>query len=220
MNCGACRELVQQAADGVEFLPDAALEQHVATCAECRSFRRGLRQLAEAARRSPCPAPPADFAARVTAAVLADRPRRTAPPHRTWLRPLLALAAALLVGAGILTWRWFTPAPTHAPAVVQLPPVPDLRESMREAGDALTALGSRTADEVVASTRKLIPSVTPPTLPTLDPMGPLGAPPGRALAQAGQTVAEGLEPVTNSAQRAFNLFLRDVPLGGAGPSGL
>ena len=82
------------------------------------------------------------------------------------------------------------------------------------------SLTNRTADEVVASTRKLLPSVPAPTFPTLDPMGPIVEPPGRSLVQAGRAVADGLEPVASSARRAFDLFLRDVPLGPEGHPGL
>jgi hypothetical protein len=95
-----------------------------------------------------------------------------------------------------------------------------LRESVREAGSALTSLTNRTADEVVEVTRKMIPNVPTPTFPTIDPMGTIVEPPGRSLAQAGQAVADGLEPVTSSARRAVGLFLRDVPLGTEGQPGL
>ena len=35
--------------------------------------------------------------------------------------------------------------------------------------------------------------------------------PTRSLREAGQGVSAGLEPITNSARRAFDLFLREVP---------
>jgi hypothetical protein len=139
---------------------------------------------------------------------------------------LLALAASLLVGLGLWTWHWLTPAPTPPvqPDVVENSAPPEapgnLRESMREAGSALSSLTNRTADEVVTSTRKLLPNVPAPAFPTLDPMGPIVEPPGRSLAQAGRAVADGLEPVASSARRAFDLFLRDVPLGPEGHPGL
>jgi len=213
MNCAECRGLVQQEADGEEFLGRAALEQHLRACAACRAFRHRLARVVEAVRHD-APTPTADFQARLLDAVLADRTRPTPTPERggsflPWAA-LLALAASVFVGLGLYLWQ----APTPEPSFVEQPqPAPgNLRDSVREAGTALTALTSKTADEVVDQTLRLLPNVPTPALPNLDPMGPLAEPPGRPLAQAGQTVAGGLEPVTDSARRAFDLFLRELPL--------
>lgn len=210
MNCAECRGLVQQEADGEEFLGRAALDQHLHACAACRAFRAGLARVVEAVRHDAPPTPSVDFQARLLDAVLADRAAPVPTPERggsflPWAA-LLALAASVLVGVGLNLWQ----APTPEPSFVEQPqPAPgNLRDSVREAGTALTALTTRTADEVVDQTLRLLPNVPTPTLANLDPMEP----PGRPLAQAGQTVAGGLEPVTDSARRAFDLFLRELPL--------
>jgi len=209
MNCVACRSLLQRELDGEPRIDGSRLEAHLRACGDCRAFRAGLRRLAEFAARQPVAPPPADFAARMTALVLADRVRpEPAPvpsrPSRTWL---LALAASLLVGLGFLGWTLTPRDGRPEPIVVIRPPEtpPEtLRESMREAGSALANLTSKTADEMVERTRHLLPSVTPPSLPAIEPSA-------TSLTQAGSAVAEGFEPVTNSARRAFDLFLRDVP---------
>lgn len=209
MNCAECRGLVQREADGEEVLGRAALEQHLRACAACRAFRHGLARVVEAVRQAP-PAPSADFQARLLDAVLADQARPVPTPERggsflPWAAPL-ALAASVLVGLAIYLWRDQTPTPDF---VEQPQPAPgNLRDSVREAGTALSALTSKTADEVVDQTLRLLPNVSTPALPNLDPMEP----PGRSLAQAGQAVADGFQPVTDSARRAFDLFLRELPL--------
>jgi hypothetical protein len=230
MKCAECRDLLQQEADGEELLGRSVLEQHLRACAACRAFQTGLARIAEAVRHDALPTPSPEFQARLFDAVLADRAHPPVKPtgqtgsSTTWA-VVLALAASVLVGLGLYLWRPGTP-PGPAPDVVEkLPvapePVPgNLRESVREAGSALTALTNRTADEVVEQTRKLIPSVPTPALPTLDPMGPLVEPPGRTFAQAGQVVADGIQPVTDSARRAFDLFLRELPLGPEANPGL
>jgi Putative zinc-finger len=85
----------------------ASLEQHLATCAECRAFERGAYRLREATRFQVAPAVP-DLVDQVMSAVGAEaelprsglrlvRPAR--PPRRSILPRLAPVAAALVVGA-------------------------------------------------------------------------------------------------------------------------
>jgi hypothetical protein len=55
-----------------------------------------------------------------------------------------------------------------------------------------------------------VANVPSPALPNVD----LTAmePPTRPLREAGEGVSEGLEPVTTSARRAVDLFLRELPM--------
>jgi hypothetical protein len=82
----------------------------------------------------------------------------------------------------------------------------DEQRLLHEAGTALVSLMSRTADVAVDEGKLLIPISTPMFEPgdTVPVEGPT-----RPLTRAGQTVSAGLEPVTTSARRAMNLFLRD-----------
>jgi hypothetical protein len=84
-----------------------------------------------------------------------------------------------------------------------------LRESVDTAGDAFASLTTRTAGETVEQTRLLLPvmvgpGLEPPGLPALEP-------PTRNLNDAGRGVSAGLEPVSGSARRAVDVFLRDLP---------
>jgi hypothetical protein len=85
----------------------ASLEQHLATCAECRAFERGAYRLREAARFQVAPAVP-DLVDQIMSAVGAEseRPRSVLqvvrparPPRRSILPRLAPVAAALVVGA-------------------------------------------------------------------------------------------------------------------------
>jgi hypothetical protein len=85
-----------------------------------------------------------------------------------------------------------------------------LQASVREAGTALAALVERTADEAVGESRALLPAGLPrqaafeaDTL-AFDPSV-------RSLREVSQGLSAGLEPVTASARRAVDLFLREMP---------
>jgi hypothetical protein len=84
---------------------------------------------------------------------------------------------------------------------------PSLRESVAE----VAQLTRRKADETVGQALNLVPEVlkAPPAdaWPRPTPLDP----PARSLRQAGQSVTAGLEPVADSARRALNLFLREIP---------
>jgi len=70
---------------------------------------------------------------------------------------------------------------------------------------------SRTLTEPAASGSKVFASVT--TLPKLPPTNPVAAdlePARRTLADIPAAAKSGLEPVTESAQRAFQRLLKDV----------
>jgi hypothetical protein len=93
-------------------------------------------------------------------------------------------------------------------------PVPSPRDSVAEAGSAVASLSRLARDETVEQTRMLLPVATAPlqldgaTLPApLDPSA-------QSLREAGRGVSEGLQPVTTSARRAWDLFLREVPPAG------
>jgi hypothetical protein len=88
-------------------------------------------------------------------------------------------------------------------------PAPSLNDNMAEATSAVASLARRTADETVSNGQMLVPTVS---LPMTEPevLGPPLEPPAQSLREAGHGVALGLEPVTNSAVRALDLFRRDI----------
>jgi hypothetical protein len=87
---------------------------------------------------------------------------------------------------------------------------PTLRESAAELGQVFAALSNQTADETVGQTRRWVSNVPGPALPKVDLT--TMEPPTRPLREAGAGVSEGLEPVTTSARRAVDLFLRELPM--------
>jgi hypothetical protein len=176
--------------------PDAAA--HRATCADCRE------ELALARTFAALPAPvtvPSELATRVHRSVArADRLRR----FIRFAGPSVALAASVLVAVFVLQ-----PAPqtiTEVRTVARLPepkqsPQRKLGESVSEARDAIVALTRRTADETRETSSTLIPNPKLGNMPdTGEGLSPL------ADAQAG--AVRSVEPLTSSARRALNLFLR------------
>ena len=109
MNHEQAERLLSARIDGerLSTRASASLEQHLATCAECRAFERGAYRLREAARFQVAPAVP-DLVDQIMSAVGAEseRPRSglrvvrpARPPRRSILPRLAPVAAALVVGA-------------------------------------------------------------------------------------------------------------------------
>jgi hypothetical protein len=207
MNCADSENLLQERLDG-GAADRPGLEPHLAVCPTCRERHAAARRLEEGLRQLTPPAPPAGLTGRVATRVLADRDARLLRRRRL-LRTVAAVAAAgLLV---LLAVRDRPPAPEPVPPIVAAdhpaPPPTSLRDSVSEASSAVVDLTRRTADETVGQGRLLVPVVvgTPPDAAG-DPQASV-----HPLREAGQGVSTGLDPVTDSARRALDLFLRDIP---------
>jgi hypothetical protein len=85
-----------------------------------------------------------------------------------------------------------------------------LSANVEEATSAVASLARRTANETMSDGQLLVPSVTL-GMPPAEVVGPPLESPAQSLRETGQGVATGLEPVTTSARRALDLFLRDIP---------
>jgi len=223
MNCLQCQQLLQDRLDGVPPTDAAEMNRHLAACPRCRGEQRAAGRLEEGLRLLAPPAPPPGLSERVVRAVRQDQVRRRRV--RRFVRVGLAVAASLLLVLTMADHRRLTPLPFPAPPtqgpVVQQPQCPSLRESVAEAGTAVVDLAGRTADETVGQSRLLLPVVmgTPPLETPADPLSPMETP-MRSLRDAGQGVSSGFEPVANSARRAFDLVLREIPtVGSDGKSG-
>jgi hypothetical protein len=225
VNCDTLQNILQQRLDGA-LIESPELNAHLRDCPDCRALEAGMRRLQEGLRLLTPPLPPPDLAARITERVFLDRRRARRRARRRWA-VTLALAACLPI-ALLLRLDWHRPAPEtekQGPEVSVVPdgkgtpaPAPTLRESATEAGEAVAALTSQTADEAMGPTRWLVPNVSSPSLPKVD----LAAmePPTQPLREASAGVSAGLEPVTTSARRAFGLFLRELPPMDMGQNGL
>jgi hypothetical protein len=192
-------------------LPPSALESpHASECPACRELA-GSVQMLLSALASPLPAPPDGFAFRVVAAAVRDRKRQL---RLRWAKRAggLAVAAAVVLAVYLGTKPPVaTPAPEVAIVVPKPEPIPTPRparvsDKLAEAGEAFAAITQRTADEALTPTRNLFPMPEPVALPHVPEIVPETDP----LAQLPGAAKAGLEPVTSSAKRAWNVFVRDV----------
>ena len=157
----------------------------------------------------------------IVAAVLDDRRRRV---RRVRQRLVLtfSLAAAILF---LMLVGWFNqPAPIDTEKIAKQPLAPrdpEAPQLVKRADDARVAVAQwteRVADETkeqakllmaVANSFDLPPMASLPGLSDLEePLDPAA----QSLRQATQTVASGIEPITNSARRAFTFFVRELPI--------
>lgn len=217
MNCHTSHDLLQRGLDGTA-IESPEWNEHLRHCPECQALVAASRRLKDGLRQLTPPLPPPDLAARIAERVLLDRRRARKRQRRRWTVSL-ALAASLFVVLLLrLDWRGQTSLhPTdnsEATALKEKPrsspaDVPTLRESAEELSGAVASLTSQTAEETMGQTRWLVPKMSSPSLPKVD----LEAiePPTRPLREAGEGVSAGLEPVANSARRAVDLFLRELP---------
>jgi anti-sigma factor RsiW len=217
MNCDLAHDLLQQSLDGTPIESPEWLA-HLRQCHECRALALAGRRLQEGLRILPTTVAPADLADRILETIRLERRRARRQTQRRWALAL-AVAAAVLIALGLrLGWRE-RPAGTAAPpseSLAKNPPAPKeksaptLRESAAELGEIFAALSNQTADETVGRTRRWVSNVPSPTLPTVDltAMEPSTQP----WREAGEGMSEGLQPVTASARRAVDLFLRELPM--------
>ena len=158
------------------------------------------------------PAPPADLAARITASLRAEARDRHG---RRWRKfaPLVGLvaAASLLLVLGTRLTRPVGDESAPRASDASLTRAEPFRDSIGRAGSALATLTTQTAGTTVENTSSVFPLVNPQSLQPMPPMPPLEAP-LEPFREASTGVASGLAPVTDSAQRAVRLFMRDLPV--------
>jgi hypothetical protein len=210
-----CRQWEQWIDDRLEGQPTPDWERHAAQCACCADHLRGADRVLHALQQQAALPVPTGLHARLTAAVAEDQRQLTARAWRGWARPVALLAAALLLAVGLRLWprtaSETTPLPQDPIVHQPVEPAPEkvpLRQSVHRAGQAMASLTVRTAGEAVETTSALLP-MNAVEFPEVQ-MPP--TPPVEPIRSAGQRVSAGLEPVTDSARRAMNLFWRDLPL--------
>jgi hypothetical protein len=196
------------------------IDRHLHECPRCATLFAAAHRLREGLRLLVPPAPPAGLADRLTARLCAEAGRHR---RRRWTAGslgALAAAAAVLLALGLALQG--TPREPGAQTLASVatdkgaPDRPAVRESMAEAGSAVAALTGRTADATLSQTAGLLPPLleawaqTPLASPDTVEPPPLEAP-ARPFREAGAGLSAGLEPVADSARRAVDLFLRDLP---------
>jgi Putative zinc-finger len=221
MTCDDCRQRLQAWLDGDPPGADG-LDAHLAACPACRALAEAARRLRSGLLAAPPPVPPAGLADRIVAGVIADRRKRQRSRRRLAFAGLaLAVAACLAIALLLPEWGRHDDGsaavqPTGKEMVANQPAPeppaapPSLNENMAEATSAVASLARRTADQTVTSGQMFVPAM-PLEVPPQEVLGPPLEPPADSLREAGQGVATGLAPVTDTARRAFDLFLRDIP---------
>jgi predicted anti-sigma-YlaC factor YlaD len=215
VNCSECLERLQQAldehrgADCQSAPPSSDLAQHLQSCASCRELFAAAERMQRGLELLPSPALPFGFTERVLSNVIRQRRLQR-------IRTLMRIAAVILVGV-VGAWLVVTnfrgpekPLPPELrPDVVQNEtPPPSLQAQLNEAREATFGLTRQIAQDTARGARLLLPPAD--RLP--DPMAPLNLePPAMSVQDVSRTVADGFEPVTDSAKRAWSMFRRMVP---------
>lgn len=217
------KSLVLEAFGDVERSSERAeLLRHLAECPECRDQHALAQRIERELRHRPrCPAAP-EFTDRLVKQVFAERRSR-----RLWRRTggiaaaLAASVALVLVVRGSWSSRQ-APSPDSSPfaqggnqrPIVSQPVASvSLNAGFQEAGDALAAWTKRATADTLEQSRLWLPDLpAAPPAPELAALERAWTPPVRSLREAGETLSTGLDPVTVSARRAVDLFLREVPL--------
>lgn len=190
-NCETAIAALQRELDGDGPALDAGLSRHLEYCVECRERFAAARMFLTAYP----PPPSAALADRIAVAVRDDT------RHQKW-RATFA-AAVGIAACLVIAFRVMMPAPLA-------PEVPVMAEAPKSFGsrlaDARAAVQQSTVDIVQA-----IPKPDDLTMVNADDFGVAFEPAANHLAEATRGLADGLQPVTDSARRAFAMFRRELP---------
>lgn len=212
MNCLESRELFQRRLDGSPLKEGhLALDRHLADCRDCRELHVASQILLDNLQNWSAPRPPEGLANRIRRA--ADVQRRQL--QQTRFVVTVGSVAASLLFVSMVTYLWNRPQPDAL--VVHIDTLPtsrpaSLQQSVQDAGLAVVALTRRTADETVGQSRLLLPAMFPESPLTETPIAQISLQAStQSLIEAKDGMSAGLEPVANSARRALDLFLREIP---------
>ncbi len=222
MKCAECQDLIQQRLDGLEPSNSSEVELHLRECPACRALQAAACRLHQGLRLLTPPLPSAGLGLRIASLLQAEQKSQLRWRRRMRLGLAAAAAVLLLVSAWLIRFA----APTRPgvprdepnqlagkPAEPETPTPAeqafDLRESVSEVGSAMVSAATRTTDAALEQSRAFLPLVPSAPMPTLNVPAPME--PTRSLKEAGQGVSDGLAPVADSARRAIDLFLRDLP---------
>ncbi len=223
MNCLEFHEWLHARLDGTVTSPPAAAAEHLKLCADCRELFDAARRLSDGLTTLSRPESSALLTQSIVAGVLEDRRRRQRSARRR-LAFTLSMAAAILLM--FLVGRWWSPPKSDGPVIVkknsnQGPAPAELPQLVRGADEARAAvarLGERVKDQTKEQARVLIavadafdfaPMANLPGLQDLEePLDPAA----KSLRQATVTVASDIEPIANSARRAVEFFVKEMPM--------
>ena len=212
LECGPTLERIQAVLDRIHPASILAADPHLTGCVVCRARVRAAVLMLNSFAEPREVRVPASLTNAILARVRADRQVRTR-------RRAFALVGGFAAAAAVVFAVWFNqPKPVEVAKGVPLmpllklqPPAPmRVTEELSKAGDALRE-STRTITEPAASAPRVFAALTDSLLKS--PAAPLGidlGPAGRSLSEIPDAARSGLEPVTGTAQKAFNRLLRDV----------
>lgn len=199
---------------GARAWPERAIAEHARACERCRVVSAHFEYLAMALRSIEPTGPPSPaFSTRLirTLEIEARRLRQRRPVHAAARR--LAIAAAVLIAAGVGGWAWHQsrrPLPVEAPAEVVVAPsaARPLSEALADATTATLDLArvtsgpaTRLGRDLLASSSAALPQWSPPVMPEASPSA------GEVLESVGSTLGERIRPLAGSAQSAFSFLI-------------
>lgn len=208
--CGPTVDRIQSVLDRVHPVSVLSADPHPVSCEACRDRVRSALQMLELFAEPVAVRP--GFADSILAEVAHDRRVR-------FQRKAAAVFGgfAMATAIGLALWMNQPKDPSvakqsPAPVPQQPAPAPPIRvnEEFAKATDALRE-STRAVTEPAANAPRLVASLTDTLLKT--PTVPVGydlGPAGKSLADIPDAAKSGLEPVGNTAQKAFNRLLRDV----------
>lgn len=218
--CEPTIERLQTVLDGDLAADVLDADPHAAVCVPCRDRIRAARLVLTALAEPTEPfCAPVGLTDAILAGVRADR-RRVVRQRAFFAVGGLAAAAAVVVA---VWWFGGKPAdPAGQPEVVETRPTPPapavvpeprpirINDEIAKAGGALRD-STRTFTEPAASGPKVLASFTNALSRLPGPPAPADLEPARrSLADLPVAARSGLEPVTDSAQKAFHRLLKDV----------
>jgi hypothetical protein len=215
--CRQMQEALQRYLDGgeCEFSPE--LVAHRSICANCLAQFHAATLLRGTVGRLPSPTPSPAWTAAAVTLVMTDS--SSSLQRRRRIRRIVVwttVAASLLLGVAM--WRpWSASGVIREGALAKAPggssPSPVyVDKGLSEARSLVADLTRRTADGAVQPTRNLLPAEAPPSpLAVRESLPHAVEPATESFEEIRQGAALGLEPMANSARRAFAMFLKEVP---------
>ncbi len=226
MNCTQFKHWLQEKLDSKEDGLPLDAQAHVDLCPDCQSWQEAAHRLESGLRLLPVLTPSRMLSGRIVAMVLSQNRARRRRRQLVWAGLALA-ASVLLFSIAALFWRAAHERNPHGPvpqvgASSSAPGVDSDASSnaaphnvSRFLGDLLT-FGLFPGTQRNGERNRFITAMQT-VLDLVSPMSPEGVgskssgDPSQQLTDAGQSVQTGFKPVTGSARRAVDLFMREVP---------
>jgi hypothetical protein len=211
--CGPTIERIQSVLDRVHPAAILTTDSHAEACFACRERVRAAQRMLALFEEPVVVAVSTRFTESVLAGIQTDRRSR-------FRRRAIGLVAGCAAAAAFAIVVWInqpkpaefvkqepTPGPAEQP--VPRPPI-RVNAELAKAGEAIRET-ARGITEPAADTPRMVAALTETFLktPTVAVSYDLG-PAGKSLADIPEAARAGLEPVGNTAQKAFNRLLRDV----------